>query len=160
MHKAIAAPLVALTMLFSSFALAAEPDAIVGTWLTTDNDGNRDSVVEIVNENGVYRGTVAWLRYDVYPEGDAMAGQPVVDRENPDEALRKRPIMGITIVEGLKFDDDEWVGGTIYSAREGKTYKAKAELKDADTLKLRGYVGTPLLGKTVIWTRSSVPPAE
>lgn len=150
----------AAVMFVSSTAWAVDADSIVGKWLTTDKDGNRDSVVEIVNDGGVYNGKVIWLRYDAYPEGDpkGMAGQPIVDRENPDEALRTRPIQGMTILKGLKYDDEEWTGGKIYAVREGKEYKAKVEMPDDNTLEVRGYIGTPFLGQTVEWTRSEVPP--
>ncbi len=139
---------------------AVEPDDITGTWLTADEDGNRDSVVEIFRDGLEYVGELRWIRNSVYPEGDPMAGEPVVDRENPDPALRKRPLLGVRILWGLRFDDDEWVGGRTYDARRGKVYKSKLKLKNKNRLKLRGYIGTPMLGKSVIWTRSPIPPTD
>ena len=35
----------------------------------------------------------------------------------------------------------------------GKTYKCKMTLEDADTLELRGYLGMALFGQTTTWTR-------
>ena len=43
--------------------------------------------------------------------------------------------------------------GAIYSAEDGKAYKANLSLQADGTLRLRGYVGAPILGKTQIWTR-------
>lgn len=145
--------------LVAASAAAVDADAIVGTWATEDRDGNRDSVVEISKLGQHYVGTVVWVKYDVYPENDpkGWVGKPVVDRENPDPALRTRPILGIQLVNGLRFEDGEWVGGEIYAPRQGETYTAKAWLEDADTLKIRGYIGTPFLGRTVTWRRAPVP---
>ena len=140
-------------------AAAVEPDAIVGTWSTEDKDGNRDSIVAIAKRGDEYVGTVMWVKYRVYPQNDpkGMVGQPVFDRENPVPALRKRPILGLQVVNGLRFEDDEWVGGKIYAPREGATYNMKASLEGTDTLKMRGYIGAPLLGRTVTWLRAKVP---
>jgi len=140
-------------------ATAADADAVLGTWATEDKDGNRDSIVAITKQGGAYVGTVVWLKNDVYPLKDpqGMAGQTVVDRENPDPALRKRPINGIQIVHGLRYEAGEWVDGKIYAPREGATYSAKATLEDPNTLNIRGYIGTPWLGQTVTWYRTEVP---
>ena len=47
-----------------------------------------------------------------------------------------------------------WDGGTIYDPRDGKTYQCKMTLRKDGTLKVRGYVGLSLFGKTVVWTRA------
>ncbi|MGJ8669305.1 MAG: DUF2147 domain-containing protein [Oceanococcus sp.] len=138
--------------------MAVEPDAITGTWLTSDEDGQQDSVVEIFRDGDHYVGEVRWIRFLTYPADDPMAGQAVVDRANPDPALRERSVMGLRVLWGLRFNDGEWVDGRTYAARKGKTYKSKATLVGKDKLKLRGYIGTPMLGKTVIWERSEIPP--
>jgi len=143
----------------SAAALAIDPGAILGTWSTEDRQGNRDSIVEIAQHGEEYVGRVVWIKYDVYPENDpkGMAGQTLVDRENPDPALRERPILGLSIVSGLRFDGREWNNGRLYSPRHGESYSAKAWLEDANTLKVRGYVGVPFLGQTVTWRRAELP---
>ncbi len=153
--KAVA---VAVSCTLAGPAAALDADALTGTWLTSDEDGNRDSVVEIFRDGEEYVGEVRWTRFPVYPENDPMAGEPVVDRENPDPALRQRSVIGLRVLWGLRFDDDEWVGGRTYDVRHGKIYKSKIRLDGTDRLKLRGYIGTPMLGQTVIWTRSPIPP--
>jgi uncharacterized protein (DUF2147 family) len=140
-------------------ASAVEPDAILGTWLAEDRHGHRDAIVEIERRGDEYTATVVWVKYAVYPPEDpkGMAGQPVVDRENPDPALRSRPVLGIQMLSGLRFDGEAWVGGTLYSPREGSTYSAKVTPAGPDALAVRGYVGTPWLGQTVTWTRATPP---
>ena len=148
-----------LALLAAAPVAAVEADAIVGTWRTEDRHGNRDSIVEIARSGERYAGSVVWVKYEVYPENDpkGWAGRPLVDRENPDPALRERPILGLRTLRGLRFEAGEWVDGEVYAPREGETYRAKAWLEDPDTLKIRGYLGTPFLGRTVTWRRAEVP---
>jgi uncharacterized protein (DUF2147 family) len=60
------------------------------------------------------------------------------------------------MLTAFKFDgDDEWIGGDIYAPESGKTYSSYMYLKDINTLKVRGYVGISLFGRTETWTRSN-----
>lgn len=159
-RRVVFSSMLCIGLLGCGLALAKSPGDIVGTWLTSDEDGNRDSIVEIFQNEGRYFGEVRWVRFQHYPEGDRMAGHAIVDRENPDPALRSRSVLGLRILRDLQFDDDEWVDGRIYDVRKGKTYSAKVTLESADTLNVRGYIGSPFLGKTVKWTRAELPDAE
>jgi len=58
------------------------------------------------------------------------------------------------ILFGLKKDGDEWNGGKILDPKSGKIYKCYITLKDENTLKLRGYIGFSLLGRTEYWQRA------
>ncbi len=81
-------------------------------------------------------------------------GKPKLDENNPDPALVARPLLGVDLAAGFsRRSDRQWVDGTIYNPRDGKTYKCKMALQKDGTLKVRGYVGVPLFGKTVVWTR-------
>ena len=130
-------------------------DAIVGLWLTAPSDNGRARVEVREVEEGRYDGSIVWLEKPTYPEDDerGMGGQKRVDRENPDPELRQRPILGLKIVEGFEYaGDKQWKDGTIYDPENGKTYRAKAKL-EGDTLKVRGFIGFSLLGRTTEWTR-------
>jgi len=103
-----------------------------------------------------------WLKEPFYPTGDAqgMAGKPKVDRNNPDVALRSRPLIGLPLVSGFHFAGaDEWTGGTIYDPENGKTYSCKITLMSNGSLKVRGYIGISLFGRTTAWTRLVSAPA-
>jgi len=50
--------------------------------------------------------------------------------------------------------DNLWEDGTVFDPDNGKTYSAKMWLEDENTLKLRGFIGFSLLGRTVVWSRS------
>lgn len=121
---------------------------IEGVWLNEDKDAH----VKIENKNGVFYGNVVWLKTPI----DEETGKPKLDKKNPDEQLKKRPIMGLTLLSNFKFDgDDEWEGGEIYDPKSGKTYSCYMIFTDAtkNTLKVRGYIGISLIGRTTYWTR-------
>jgi uncharacterized protein (DUF2147 family) len=145
-----------LLCLSATVAWAADDaDAVLGTWLVQDGK----SQVQIVSHDGVYDGTVVWLKEPNYPADDkTMAGKPKVDRENPDKALQSRPIIGLLLIQGFKYAGDSvWSDGTIYDPRNGKTYSCKLTLMMDGRLKVRGYIGFSLFGETEIWTR---PPSD
>ena len=117
--------------------------AITGVWLTGDRDGH----VRIEQCGEAFCGKLVWVK----PEKDV---EVPLDKNNPDPALRSRPLKGLQILADLTPDgSSRWAGGTIYDPKSGKTYHVKVTLVDGDTLKLRGYVGIPLLGRTEVWHR-------
>jgi uncharacterized protein (DUF2147 family) len=72
--------------------------------------------------------------------------------------LRNRRVVGLQILSGLVASDQNpvsWTGGTIYDPVSGNTYRCRLELDSHDRLRLRGYVGIPLVGRTTTWTRVS-----
>jgi uncharacterized protein (DUF2147 family) len=95
-------------------------------------------------------GRVVWLRSPF--DGD---GCPARDRENPDPALRSRSLIGIELLRGLRRlgDADEWTGGEVYDPTGGRTYRAALRMDGPDRLRLRGYLGIRLLGRTTTWFR-------
>ena len=77
-----------------------------------------------------------------------------IDANNPDASLRSRPLCGLQIGSGFKPDTNRLKadGGTLYDPKSGKTYTG-AITADGDTLKLRGYVGLKVFGRTEEWSR-------
>lgn len=138
-----------LLLMFSCPAFAGEP-SVLGTWLTADGK----SKVDIQDCGKALCGRIVWLKVPTYPEGDKMAGQVKIDRENPDTALRTRQILGLKMLSGFHPDGENvWSGGQIYDPRNGKTYSCTLTLENEHRLKVRGYVGISLFGRTVVWTR-------
>ena len=128
-----------------------------------------DRVIPFFDEQGVklqrvltdrgteYCGKISYLQDPNYPADDkeGMAGLPLIDRYNPDPALRKRPLVGLNLMEGFRYlGRNSWDGGRIYNPENGKYYKATISLADNNRLMLRGYWGISLLGRTEIWVRS------
>jgi len=64
-------------------------------------------------------------------------------------------------VEGTWLSGDgngAWSGGFICDPNSGKTYRGKLTLKDPNTIKLRGYIGISLIGRTETWARQTPEP--
>ena len=135
-------------ILFSSFAtvFAQHADDVNGVWLNAEKNGK----VEIYKSGDKYSGKIIWGK-DIY-ESDGKT--PKTDSKNSNENLRSRNILNLNILSGFTYDDGEWTGGELYDPKTGKTYKSKMKLKGSN-LEIRGYVGSPMFGKTTVWTRVS-----
>jgi uncharacterized protein (DUF2147 family) len=120
---------------------------ITGTWLNKDKDAH----IKIYGSYGKYYGQIVWLKVPNDPE----TGKPKLDKHNPDNALKTKPVMNLIILKNLEFDadDQEWDDGEIYDPKSGNDYSLTCTLKDKNTMELRGYMGISLLGRTDIWTR-------
>lgn len=82
------------------------------------------------------------------------------DGNNPDASLRNRPVCGITIGTGFTPEGtNQAKNGQLYDPDSGKTYSAQMQT-DGSTLKLRGYIGISLLGRTETWHRASTTTAS
>ena len=152
----VAILVVFLVLLVAGVAASADGDAILGVWATDPEDDGGQAHIEIYKEGDRYYGKIIWLSEPEYLAGDphGTAGEAKVDTENPDEALRSRPINGMTLMSNFRYDGKGlWHKGTIYDANKGKTYKCKVRLEDDDVLKVRGYMGFSLIGRTEEWTR-------
>ena len=57
----------------------------------------------------------------------------------------------MVIIDGLSEDGDEWNDGKILDPKTGKIYKCYISLEDENKLKVRGYIGFALLGRTQYW---------
>ena len=80
-------------------------------------------------------------------------GKPKVDKNNEEESLRSRPVIGVPLLKGFEWDDDIYEDGTIYDPENGKTYSCEITFDGNDKLNVRGYIGFSLLGRTTYWTR-------
>ncbi len=153
-HRGPARALLLVMILSTSPAAGPEAggDAIVGFWTTADQDAR----IEIYRCGSGYCGRIAYLEEPNYPADDegGMGGLPKVDRFNPDPDLRRRPLLGLTFLEGFRYEGGNvWDGGRIYNPENGKFYRARISLADGDRLMLRGYWGLSLLGRTETWVR-------
>ena len=128
-------------------ASASDPaDSPVGLWKTVDDStGKVKSVVRIWEERGKLYGKV----------------QNLVDPVDPNPTCRDctgdrkgKPVIGLQILWDLQKDHDGWSGGTILDPESGKTYKCLVSLEDGGMkLKVRGFIGLSLLGRTQYWLR-------
>ncbi|NVJ88161.1 MAG: DUF2147 domain-containing protein [Flavobacteriaceae bacterium] len=135
-----------LSILFLSISLSSNSQSIFGKWNSTNDDtGKVDSVIEIY-------------------EKDSKAYAKIIEIKNPERQRavcdkcsgknKNIPILGLEILTGLEKDNNEWSGGKILDPRNGKVYKCYIELVKPNKLKIRGYIGFSLLGKTKYWQRA------
>nr|WP_294932797.1 DUF2147 domain-containing protein [uncultured Flavobacterium sp.] len=119
--------------------------SVIGKWKTIDDEtGEAKSIVEIYEKSGKIYGKVV----------DILRADHKKDVCSKCEGTEKnKPIIGMIIISGLKKDGTEYSGGTILDPTSGKKYKCYITLDSADKLKLRGYVGISIMGRTQYWTR-------
>ncbi len=141
-------------LLFPSLIYAVEADDILGEWVTEDED----SRVEIFKKDNRYFGKIVALIEPNYLPGEVkgMDGKPRLDLNNPKKSLRSNSLVGLELMKNFRFDDDEWVGGSIYDPEDGATYECKISLTEDGDLHVRGYVGIPLFGRTTVWESAKI----
>ena len=123
---------------FVGQAQTSKGDAILGTYLSPKKDGK----ILIYKKGNLYFGKIT--------EGKDPNR---LDTKNPDESLRSRKLIGLEFLTHFKYDGDEdWVDGKIYDPDEGKTYSCKM-WQEGKNLKVRGFIGISLLGRTEVFTR-------
>ena len=128
---------------FLSSGLYAQ--SILGTWKSIDEETNKEeSFIEIYEENGTFYGKVLQVL-------DPKKKGAVCEKCNGQD--KNKPIEGLIIIKGLIQDKNEWSGGTILDPKNGKTYKCTITVPTKNTMKLRGYVGFSVFGRTATWYR-------
>ncbi len=136
----------AALMLASNLVAAA--GSPVGVWRSIDDKTKQErSIIRIAEENGKLKGVVEKI-FD-QPDDDPAH----LCNECKDER-KDKPIVGMTILWGLKKDGDAWTGGEILDPKNGKIYRCKMTLSaDGKSLDVRGFIGISLIGRTQTWHR-------
>jgi len=139
---------VTTTLLFAFVGLLAFSQTnadIVGEWYNAE----KDAVITLFEENETVSGKITWMQL---PNDDN--GNPKTDPLNPDEKLKSRARMGMVMMSGFAYDEDNvWDDGELYDPKKGKTYSGMMTLKDKNTIDLRGYIGFSFIGRSSTWTR-------
>jgi len=147
MRHIIHAALIAASAL-SGAAFAADMNSPVGLWKNIDDKtGKPKALIRISESNGIYQGKIEKLF------------RPADQDQNPkcekcEGADKGQPLIGLVIIKDIKKSDAEYSGGTIMDPEDGKTYKSRMKLADGGKkLDVRGYIGTPLFGRSQTWVR-------
>ena len=120
-------------------------DDVTGVWLTAGDDPAR---IQIYRSGDQFFGKIIWLKIPL------KNGVERRDTKNPKNENHSNQIIGLLLLKNFKFDNkDEWKGGEIYDPESGKTYRSYLYFKDKNTLKVRGFIGISLIGRTETWTR-------
>jgi uncharacterized protein (DUF2147 family) len=137
----------ALTLLAAASVFAQEASP-VGLWKNIDDEsGKPKALIRITESNGELRGKI-----------EKLFKNPGED-QNPkcikcEGALKDQPVIGMTILTGMKRDGDEYNGGQILDPNNGKVYSSKLTvIEGGKKLDVRGYIGFPMLGRTQTWLR-------
>lgn len=142
---------VGLILAFTQSLYAQNLNSATGYWVTMDDRTNRNSsIVQIWQDksNHKFYGKI----YKIFPEN----GHKVTDICTACKGqLKNQPMLGLQIIRDMTLIDGKYKNGFILDPRDGKEYHAQMRLADhGDVLKLRGYIGLPLFGKTTEWQRA------
>ena len=142
-------------LLLCTLGLAAEAAAQVssgpspaGRWKTVDDaTGEVKSLVLIWEENGSLYGKIEKLinpdPHDPDPRCNRCEGE-----------LKDKPLVGLRILWDFKKDGDRWSGGKVLDPDNGKIYKCYLAMENGGKkLKVRGFIGVSVLGRTQYWLR-------
>jgi uncharacterized protein (DUF2147 family) len=123
-------------------AAQAAADPAFGQWLNADGAG-KITVGPCAADPALACGAITWIK-------DAAAHPR--DENNPDRALRNRPIIGVLAVRDMKNEGPgRWTGGKLYDPESGKTYNGKLKVLSTTRLQVTGCV--LMLCESQIWTR-------
>ena len=126
------------------FSTAFAQKSIVGLWKTIDDESGRAiSVVEIYESKGKIYGRVAEL---LVPSD---RNKTCTKCDGPD---KDKPVMGLVVIKGLTKEGGVYKG-KILDPKHGRIYQCTVQLESKDKLKVRGFVGISLLGRTQYWHR-------
>lgn len=112
---------------------------ITGMWFNPE----KNTKIHIYKSGDKYMGKIVWLKEPYQADGKTLKK----------DKSGEKTILNLVFLSNFVFDDDEWVDGSIYDPSSGKTYSGKITM-EGNILKLKGYIGSPILGKTVNWTRA------
>lgn len=126
-------------------ASLSQSQNITGKWYSIDPDTNeKESTIEIYQQNNkVFAKIISLLK-------DEDKGKVCDQCTGKD---KDKPIEGLVIIKGLSKDGDEWNDGKILDPKNGKYYKCYITLEEKNKLKIRGYIGFSLIGRTEYWFR-------
>lgn len=118
----------------------------VGMWNTIDDTWHQvKSQIEIVEQDGVLLGYIRKIFLLPHEGADpvcvACEGQ-----------LKNVKIVGMKILYGFSRNGKKWEDGRIFDPGTGNNYSSSLSLLDANTLKVRGYLGP--FYRTQIWKRA------
>jgi uncharacterized protein (DUF2147 family) len=138
-----------------AFGASAQTPSVMGTWLTASGVAKVRIGPCADAASGPICGFVVGLINPKGPDGKVVAPDVATDYRNTDPALRARKVLGMPLIWGFKktSDPNAYEGGQIYNGENGKVYSANINLQPDGTLRLRGYVGSPMFGETQVWTR-------
>ena len=135
--------LLLITIFFST--TYAQKNSVLGKWKSIDDEtGKEMGIIQIYEENGKIYGKV--IEITNAKDRDKLCNNCSGEDKN-------QPVLGLIVIRGLTKDGHEYSGGKILDPKHGKYYKCYINLENEDKLKVRGYIGISLFGRTQYWHR-------
>jgi len=140
--------LILLIYLLTSAAAYGAELTPVGLWRTIDDQtGKPRGLVRITEANDEFQARVE----KTFPQPGEDSNPKC---EKCDGMRQNKPVIGMTILWGLKKRGDEYQGGEILDPENGKVYRARIRLEDGGKkLDVRGFIGFSLFGRSQTWLR-------
>jgi uncharacterized protein (DUF2147 family) len=133
-----------IAVVFTCMFLQAQ-NSFVGKWKAIDDlTGNPLAVIDLFEKNDKIYGKVVEI---VNPKNRN------INCEKCEGEDRMQPVLGMVVIKGLVKDGNEYNGGKILDPKTGKLYKCYVSLENDNKLKVRGYIGFSLFGRTQYWHR-------
>lgn len=134
-----------LTIISFLFVQICFSQSVTGLWKTIDDEtGKPKGVVEIYEKDDVIYGKII----EIFDAQHKHRKCTLCEGNDKD-----KPILGMTFIKGLKKNGSEYKGGIVIDPKNGKSYKCYITLQGNDKLKVRGYIGFSLFGRTQYWHR-------
>ncbi len=122
---------------------------VTGQWRTIDDETSKPkSIVELYEVDNKLYGKILQVFYAPEEKQHTTCEKCSGDKKD-------KPIVGMEFLIGLKKNSDtKWADGDILDPKNGKVYSCKIELiENGQKLKVRGFIGFSLLGRTQVWER-------
>jgi uncharacterized protein (DUF2147 family) len=90
---------------------SAQKDQFCKIWYNQEKDGK----LEVYQVGDKFEAKIVWLK-----EPNEKDGKPKLDKNNPDDKLKSRPVLGLVILRGLyktKDNPNYYDGGKVYDPK-------------------------------------------
>lgn len=123
-------------------------DRIIGKWMSEQ----KNCIVQVYKNGDEFGAKLVW-----FDDSDDKT-KPMLTRtdfKNPNVSLRNRKLIGMTIVDNLRYNaaNNAWENGLIYDANSGRTWSSVAYMTNEGVLKVTGYWHFKFFGKTMIFKK-------
>ena len=135
------------SLLLPLFAMAQNPDRIVGVYYTA-RQGEESKIRVFKEDDGSYTAQVIWVRDNLDENGEVEK-----DVKNPDKSKRDTPCDQIVLIEKMTYNEkkDSWGDAKIYDPTRGIKANVTCSFESVSKLRVRGSVLG--IGETVYWDK-------
>lgn len=141
--------IVSFNLFSTAYAYETPKTSPIGYWRTIDDvTGKPKSIVQIwKTDENILMGRVVKIFPKVGESENKLCTACKGGNHN-------QPIVGMVILSKLKYQSPNWKGGQILDPHSGKTYRCALNItENGKKLKVHGYLGLPVFGRSQIWER-------